>query len=178
MEYCNLCKPDNYKILEQYNIYISNININYYFYINNKFYQCVCYNKCSQFNLYKDKNKWINYIGLLYSNNSIINIIYKNKLFNCILVEFIPKDTYFIKNVQINNNDTECIVIDKNDILNKFNTNSNKTINTQTDFDLKSILILELNQKNNTKNIETLNLRLEKLENDFDHLNNDDFYKV
>jgi hypothetical protein len=178
MEYCNLCKPDNYKILEQYNVYVSNININYYFYINNKFYQCVCYNKCSQFNLYKDKNKWLNYIGLLCSNNSIINIIYKNKLFNCIRVEFIPKDTYFIKNIQINNNDNESIVIEKDDILKQFNTQSKKTIDTQTDFDLKSILVLELNQKNNTKNIQTLNLRLEKLENEFEQSNNEDFYKV
>ncbi len=178
MEYCNLCKPDNYKILEQYNIYISNISLNYYFYINNKFYQCICYNKCSQYNLYKDKNKWLNYIGLLYSNNSIINIIYKDKLFNCILVEFIPKDTYFIKNVQINNNDNDCIIIEKNDILNKFNKKQIKTVDIQTDYNLKSILLLELNQKNNTKNIETLNLRLEKLENEFDQLNYDEYYKV
>ncbi len=178
MEYCNLCKPDNYKILEQYNIYISNINLNYYFNINNKFYQCICYNKCSQYNLYKDKNKWLNYIGLLYSNNSIINIIYKDKLFNCILVEFIPKDTYFIKNVQINNNDDDCIIIEKNDILNKFNKKQKKIVNTQTNNNLKSMLLLELNQKNNTKNIETLNLRLEKLENEFNQFNSDDYYQV
>ncbi len=178
MEYCNLCKPDNYKILEQYNLYISNISLNYYFYINNKFYQCICYNKCSQYNLYKDKNKWLNYVGLLYSNNSIINIIYKDKLFNCVLVEFIPKDTYFIKNVQINNNDNDCIIIEKNDILNKFNKKQIKTVDIQTDYNLKSILLLELNQKNNTKNIETLNLRLEKLENEFDQLNYDEYYKV
>ena len=178
MEYCNLCKPNNYKILEQYNIFVSNININYYFYINNKFYQCICYNKCSQYNLYKDKNKWLNYIGLLYSNNSIIDIIYNNKLFNCTLVEFIPKDTEYIKNVQINNDDNDCIVIEKDDIFNKFNKKQTKTSNTQTNHNLKSILVLELNQKNNTKNIETLNSRLEKLEYDFDQLHYDEFYKV
>ena len=40
------------------------------------------------------------------------------------------------------------------------------------------MLLLELNQKNNTKNIKTLNLRLEKLENEFNLLNCDEYYKV
>ena len=62
--------------------------------------------------------------------------------------------------------------------MNKFNKKQQKAVKTQTDNNLKSMLLLELNQKNNTKNIKTLNLRLEKLENEFNLLNCDEYYKV
>jgi len=125
MDFCNLCKKNNFTLLDKYNIYNQDININYYFNINNKYYQCICYKNCSQFELYKDKQKWLNYIGMLYVSNSIINILYNNNLYRCILVEYIPKDNYFILNHQYNNLDEECIIITNDNIIKLFNKKYN-----------------------------------------------------
>lgn len=175
MDICNLCKNNNYKILEQYNVYTNNLNINYYFYINNKFYQCICYNKCSQYSLYKDKNIWLNYIGLLFSSDSIVNILYKNELYTCINIEFIPKDTYFIKNVQMNENNNNCIIITKESIINKFNTQ--KTNQYTQIQDSNSLLFEELKSKITLKKINNLEDRITKLEEIVNN-DNDGFYKI
>jgi hypothetical protein len=179
MDQCNLCKNNNYRILEQYNVYTNNLNINYYFYIDNKFYQCICYNKCSQYALYKDKNVWLNYIGLLFNSNSIINILYKNELYTCINIEFIPKDTFFIKNVQMNENNKDCIIIDKDKIINKFNK---KKINSQSQTTLvnkknNKLLFLELKNKISLIKINNLEERVNKIEYLLNN-DNDDFYKI
>lgn len=123
MEFCNLCKKNNFSLIDKYNIYNQEININYYFHINNKYYQCICYKSCSQYELYKDKQKWINYIGMLYVSNSIVTIYYNNNFYKCILVEYIPQDSYFLLNNQYNKIDKECIIITENDLLKYFRLN-------------------------------------------------------
>lgn len=125
MEFCNLCKKNNFSLLDKYNIYNQEININYYFNIDNKYYQCICYKNCSQYELYKDKQKWLNYIGMLYVSNSIINILYNNQLYKCIIVEYIPQDNYFLLNNQYNKTDEECIIITDKHIINSFNKQTN-----------------------------------------------------
>jgi hypothetical protein len=174
MEYCNLCKDNNINNINNIqtinNLYEKKINTNYYFLIDNKYYQCICYKNCSQYGIYKDKNKWINYIGLLYVSNSIINILYKDQIYKCIHVEYIPKDNIFLKNEQynkytdINNN---CMTIDENDILKKFKISS-----------YNNIILNKLNNLENkiNNNIITLNkidnnlLELNSKYDEFDYL--------
>jgi hypothetical protein len=130
MESCNLCKLSNINNITDINLFHNKkININYYFLIDNKYYQCICYNNCSRYGIYKDKNKWINYIGMLYISDNIVTIIYNNIIYKCINVEYIPKDNIFLKNVQFNLNN-KCTVINNNTLLKiNYDRDENKVLN-------------------------------------------------
>lgn len=189
MDICDLCNKFNYKSLEQYSLF--NTNIISYFAVNNqkentKYYQCVCYNKCIQYSLYKDKNKWLNYIGLLLNSNHLIVIEYNNKKYYCTEIEVIPKNNFLIKYSQFNTTNIKIInitniepiqsEIKESKVIKEIDTiengNQTETIENSTQTEIENCNQTETIENSTQTEIEEIstNSKLNKLQHKYEEL--------